>query len=412
MALKECWTIQVGKGRLFLKNTKQEQVWIPLSSKEAVGIYLQSCGLSADETVDFMFQMHLIRNKAMTAQNLVHRYSVFLNSSGEKRPVDWGYVKKLLAAAAVSPKYYEYPFPRVMKAIVTDRCSGLCKYCYDEIYRKATDVQELSIEEWSRILKQAEEVGIYQMILIGGEPFEKKGIMKVIEEAAAAHIYVEIVSKHLFSQEEAQKLAEIPREFLKIILSADLVPGQEDELLYTFEGESERILQSYRELKAAGIQPAIQTVVTSKNLKSIQRLVTFYTDLGTKEFRLSRFCVTEGKEEFCVSDSQWEELKRKLISQKDVAVIWMSEGVEKKTSAQVCVNGSTCMVVLPDGEVCFCDYFRDIPNNYIGNLKNRTLLDVWNSEIRRERVKQHVRCYAELQLEDPANSKKAAFSGS
>lgn len=412
MALKECWTIQVDKSRLFLKNTKQEQVWIPLSSKEAVGIYLLSCGLSADETVDFMFQMHLIRNKAVTAENLVHRYSVFLNSSREKRPVDWGYVKKLLAAAAVSPKYYEYPFPRVMKAIVTDRCSGFCKYCYDELYRKATDVQELSIEEWSRILKQAEEVGIYQMILIGGEPFEKKGIMRMIEEAAAAHIYVEIVSKHLFSQEEAQKLAAIPKVFLKIILSADLVPGQGDELLYTFEGESERILQSYRELKAAGIQPVIQTVVTSKNLKSIQRLVTFYTDLGTKEFRLSRFCVTKGKKEFCVSDSQWEELKRKLISQKDIAIIWLSEGVGKKASDQVCVNGSTCMVVLPNGDVCFCDYFRDLSNNCIGNLRERSMLDVWNSETRKKRVKQHVRCYAEMQMEDPANTKTASFSDS
>ena len=68
--------------------------------------------------------------------------------------------------------------PPLMMASITKRCKLTCKGCYAQALQRTSD-EEITIDQWNRIMNEARELGISIVMLLGGEPFIRQDILQV-----------------------------------------------------------------------------------------------------------------------------------------------------------------------------------------------------------------------------------------
>ena len=71
--------------------------------------------------------------------------------------------------------------PAFLIASITSRCNLNCAGCYSRFNKATVDtapVQQLTSEEWLRIFREAEDLGISFIMLAGGEPMIRRDIIE------------------------------------------------------------------------------------------------------------------------------------------------------------------------------------------------------------------------------------------
>src|SRR5271167_3142695 len=74
------------------------------------------------------------------------------------------------------------PRPYALLAELTYRCPLHCPYCSNPV-DYTSDMSELTTEEWCRVFGEAEELGVVQLHLTGGEPLARKDLETLTKRA-------------------------------------------------------------------------------------------------------------------------------------------------------------------------------------------------------------------------------------
>ena len=69
--------------------------------------------------------------------------------------------------------------PYGLLAELTYRCPLHCPYCSNPM-NLADFGDELSLEEWTRVLAEARELGVLQLHLSGGEPLQRRDLADIV----------------------------------------------------------------------------------------------------------------------------------------------------------------------------------------------------------------------------------------
>lgn len=85
------------------------------------------------------------------------------------------------------------------------RCNLRCTGCYAGNYSKEDDISE---EEVDRLVKEARELGIYYIIILGGEPFINKYMLKIYEKYNDV-MFTPFTNGTLITPEVADKIKEL-----------------------------------------------------------------------------------------------------------------------------------------------------------------------------------------------------------
>ena len=72
------------------------------------------------------------------------------------------------------------PLPVKMTCALTYSCNSRCRMC--DIWKMASRRQELSVEQWKEVLRQAGR-SVAWIEFSGGEPLLKKGFADIVHEA-------------------------------------------------------------------------------------------------------------------------------------------------------------------------------------------------------------------------------------
>ena len=75
--------------------------------------------------------------------------------------------------------------PPFLIASITSSCNLHCDGCYSRCNNSTTDdapVDQLTDEDWSRVFDEAEELGVSFILLAGGEPMLRKGVIEAASE--------------------------------------------------------------------------------------------------------------------------------------------------------------------------------------------------------------------------------------
>ena len=75
--------------------------------------------------------------------------------------------------------------PFGLLAELTYRCPLSCAYCSNPL-NLADYTNELSTEEWQRVLTEAQELGVLQCHLSGGEPLVRRDLAQIVEQGTQA----------------------------------------------------------------------------------------------------------------------------------------------------------------------------------------------------------------------------------
>ncbi|MFF5550840.1 pyrroloquinoline quinone biosynthesis protein PqqE [Streptomyces olivaceoviridis] len=111
--------------------------------------------------------------------------------------------------------------PLGLLAELTYRCPLACPYCSNPL-NLAGYQDELTTDEWLRVLTEAEDLGVMQCHLSGGEPLLRRDLVRLVAHAHALGLYTNLITSALgFSRPRAEQLRAAGLDHVQISIQAD-----------------------------------------------------------------------------------------------------------------------------------------------------------------------------------------------
>ena len=187
-------------------------------------------------------------------------------------------INQLLVGSAKRKRFSEeeggfYP-PGLLVMSPSMKCNLRCFGCYAGMYNKEED---LPFEVIDRVLTEAKEMGIYFVVVSGGEPFFRQDIFDVFEKHhdMAFHVFTH---GGLLDEPRVRRLADLGN-----VLPAISVEGFREETdARRGQGHYEKVLRAMRLLKEAGILFGYSATMTRKNAEVLvsDEFVDHWMELG------------------------------------------------------------------------------------------------------------------------------------
>ena len=110
------------------------------------------------------------------------------------------------------------PNPLLLIAELTYRCPLHCPYCSNPLGLGAARYRdELSTQDWQRVLADAADLGVLQLALTGGEPMVRKDIVELVQASTDNGLYSTLVTSGLpFPHERASALKDAGLDHVQI----------------------------------------------------------------------------------------------------------------------------------------------------------------------------------------------------
>jgi len=106
--------------------------------------------------------------------------------------------------------------PLSLIAEVTHRCPLHCLYCSNPLEMQRAEA-ELTTEDWTRVFKQAAEMGFLHLHLTGGEPLARRDLPELIRAGREAGLYVNMITSGVgMTEERLAGLVEAGLEHLQL----------------------------------------------------------------------------------------------------------------------------------------------------------------------------------------------------
>ena len=249
-------------------------------------------------------------------------------------------------------------------------CNFRCPHCCADTFRNKKIKANLSVPEIRNMSEQIDQLGIFIINLIGGEPLVWKNLDEIIAALDPQKFHISLTTNGwLLDSEKAFELAKLGVD--KVGISIDSGIEAEHDLFRNQKGSYEKTVAAVDNAKRAGIRTMISTVVTHQNIRTdgFKRLIDLSLE---KDVTLDLQCATvsggwRGNHEVLINaeDAAYlEDLRKKYpLLRRDV---WSVPG-----SAGGCPAVTRSMYIIPTGDVLPCLFIHVS----FGNIKEE-LLDV------------------------------------
>lgn len=175
-------------------------------------------------------------------------------------------------AGAKRAKYMEEEdtkIPFVMLISPSMRCPLHCKGCYASSFSKEDDIPE---EEVDRIIGEARDLGIYYIIILGGEPFANSYLLDIYEKYNDV-MFTPFTSGLLLSEETADRL----KKCGNVVPMLSVEGSEKDTDARRGAGTYKKVMKSMDLLRERGILFGVSSAVTRANIDSV--LSDEFTDM-------------------------------------------------------------------------------------------------------------------------------------
>ncbi len=284
--------------------------------------------------------------------------------------------------------------PLVAYLEVSGRCNLKCDHCF--VGEKPQE--ELSLSEWKRVITECADMGIIALGIGGGEPLIQKDFLQILDHSISAGIKSIIVATN------GTVIPEGMLEFLKeadakitLMISLDSHRQEFHDELRGVKGTFRKVMKTIHEIKTAGQQCALSTVITKDNYKDIKGMWELMKDIQIKRWFLERVqpigSAKESSRAWEPSKEEWEETLSFLFGTvygHDTALAfgdalrgifwmfrnepWFPKDFVRESLYPKCEAGKTSISVTPTGEVVPCVQWR----KPLDSVKNHSLAEIWN----------------------------------
>jgi PqqA peptide cyclase len=274
--------------------------------------------------------------------------------------------------------------PLALIAELTHRCPLHCVYCSNplELQNRAN---ELPTEIWSRVFKEAAELGVLQADLTGGEPLARTDILELVRAARAAGLYVNLITSGM------------PMDEGRL---AKLIDAGLDHLQLSFQGASEDIaaeisgtkshpqkLRVLEWLKRVRVAVTLNFVIHRNNIDQIEQMLALaeFSSATRVEFANVQYYgwAFANRERLLPTRAQLDRSIQVLKSAQErlrgkIRVEYVVPDYYAKYP-KPCMGGwgRKLMLITPTGEALPCHAAEIIPGLQFENVKDRSVREIW-----------------------------------
>jgi MoaA/NifB/PqqE/SkfB family radical SAM enzyme len=167
-------------------------------------------------------------------------------------------------------------------------CNLRCTFCYTDSPRHTmAGTASLSDDEWRRVVDEALELGVVEVVLTGGEPLMRADlVLELLERISSAGVGLTLNTNGWFLDDEfADRLAGIPG--LTVDVSIDGPTPELHDAGRGVPGSWRRAVLAVDRLLSRGIRHQVVSVVTPQTLPVLDQHIERMRLLGVRSLRLT-----------------------------------------------------------------------------------------------------------------------------
>jgi pyrroloquinoline quinone biosynthesis protein E len=276
--------------------------------------------------------------------------------------------------------------PLALIAELTHRCPLHCVYCSNPLELQ-TRANELITETWSRVFKEAAELGVLQADLTGGEPLARTDILELVRAARSSGLYVNLITSGM------------PLDEARL---AKLIDAGLDHLQLSFQGATEEIaaeisgskshpqkLRVLEWLKQVRVAVTLNFVIHRNNIDQIEQMLALAESSSATRVEFANVqyygWAFVNRERLLPTRAQLDRSIETLKSARarlrgKIRIEYVVPDYYAKYP-KPCMGGwgRKLMLITPTGEALPCHAAQIIPGLHFENVMDRCLREIWEA---------------------------------
>lgn len=273
---------------------------------------------------------------------------------------------------------------------LTFRCNSRCIHCYnDSSHERFKQANELSQEEWLGIARQLGEMGVFNVVISGGEPLLLRERLFEIMDLLATYgvAFVFITNGSLVTPEVVRRLRHSNYRWCWLQVSIDGDTPELHDYVRGHPGSWEKATRALRMFARSGIPVKVAHTITRRNLHRFQEMADLAYSLGAYGMITSpclpsgRAAGSEEAQALLLNSAEREsfidevEKARKRLGRRERKFDIRPGGSVSVNLRIRAIEPSQVLLIRPDGEVkvdCI------LPHT-IGNVREANLKTIWDN---------------------------------
>ncbi len=257
---------------------------------------------------------------------------------------------------------------------LTYRCNLDCVFCYNDLALRG---RPLSFDQYVRLLADLERMGVFQVVLSGGEPLSHPDFFAIGVEARAKGFVVRLKTNgHALSREAAHRLRKEVDPFL-VEVSLHGATAATHERQTRVPGSFETLLDNVSDALEEGLRLRLNSTLTRWNEDEVERMFALADGLGIPlSFDPDLSIRDDGDRSPLELAPSPEGLRRLFRVLRERAVPLRpaaDDGLPVPGDGKHCGAGSSTAAIDPYGNVYPCVAWRVRS----GNLHDSSIEEIW-----------------------------------
>jgi len=276
------------------------------------------------------------------------------------------------------------PRPYALLAEITYRCPLHCPYCSNP--RRAQNNQELTTNEWTRVIREAAALGVLQIGFSGGEPLVRRDLADLVRAAREANLYTNLITSGVgLDDDRMYALRDAGLDSVQLSFQSDNT-DLADEIAGTRAHQHK--LEAAAKIRAAGIPLSLNFVIHRRNIDRLPQMIELAESLSAERVELAnvqfygwaflnRAALLPTREQAIRAREIATTAKARLAGKIDIFYV-LPDYYEKRPKPCLGGWGQRYLTVNPIGEVLPCPTASSaIPDLCFENVRTRALDWIW-----------------------------------
>jgi len=275
--------------------------------------------------------------------------------------------------------------PYLLIAELSYACPLHCPYCSNPVEIASQHPSELRTEDWTKVLREASELGVLQLALTGGEPLVRKDVEELCRVAAEVGLYSTLVTAGTpFTRRRAEALREAGLDHVQISIQ-DSDRAESDRLAGA--RSYDRKIAAAQLARELGFPLTINVVLHRHNLDRIDRIIELAEQLGARRLELAntqyqgwalrnRAALMPTQEQLERGEEAVQRARERIGSRMEI--LWvLADYFEELPKPCMGGWGRQAIVVTPGGDALPCQEAKSIPGLAFPDVRRQSLADIW-----------------------------------
>jgi PqqA peptide cyclase len=275
--------------------------------------------------------------------------------------------------------------PYTLVAELTYRCPLRCVYCSNPLDYARHD-QELDTATWLRVFREAEDLGVVQLNLTGGEPLIRDDLEQLIEEARRLDLYTNLITSGVpLTVERLRGFRALGLD--NVQLSVQDVAAEASERIAGHRSFA-RKLEVARWVKDVGFPLTLNVVLHRHNLDRVPEIIAMAESMSADRLELAntqylgwallnRAALLPTREQLERARAVAAAARERLRGTMEVLFV-TPDYYGRYPKACMDGWGRRFLVISPAGLVLPCHVAHTLPGLSFDNVREHPLAEIWS----------------------------------